>query len=289
MASFSAPVLTVFYQGQVAAGAQVFIYQTGTTTPVTTYADSGLTTPNANPIIADANGQVVFYMPTTTAIKIVMETAGGTLIKTLDPVFPVANFTGATGAEATLPSASTTDLGSTGVNLIKITGTTTITSFGSSALTTNPLYYVRFTGALTLTHNGTSLMLPGAANISTQAGDAGLFEYLDNGNWQCLLYQPGQVSPPGGQNLTSGYIKHAGGLIEQWGTTPNLVHNGFTTLSFPIPFPNNAFSLLATPIVNSGTENGQAASCNILSKTQFTVSNTGSSGSYSCFWCAKGN
>jgi hypothetical protein len=92
--------------------------------------------------------------------------------------------------EGTIASASTTNLGSiTTTNIISITGTTTITSFGSSATTTNPLYFVRFTGALTLTHNGTSLILPSSSNITTAAGDSAMFLYLGSGNWRCLDYQ----------------------------------------------------------------------------------------------------
>lgn len=90
--------------------------------------------------------------------------------------------------EATLASAATTNLGSAASNIISVTGTTTITSFGSGANTDSPLYFVRFAGALTLTHNGTSLILPGAANYTTAAGDALIAQYLGSGNWRVLHY-----------------------------------------------------------------------------------------------------
>lgn len=94
------------------------------------------------------------------------------------------------GTEQTLPSATTTDLGSIGdkTNIISITGTTTITSFGSQAVTSLPLYFVRFTGVLTLTHNATSLILPSGANITTAAGDAAIMKYEGTGNWRCINY-----------------------------------------------------------------------------------------------------
>jgi hypothetical protein len=47
---------------------------------------------------------------------------------------------------------------------------------------------VRFTGILTLTHNGTSLILPTAANITTAAGDAAIMKYEGSGNWRCINY-----------------------------------------------------------------------------------------------------
>lgn len=108
-------------------------------------------------------------------------------------------------AEATLASATTTDLGSVTSNVISITGTTTITGFGSSANTNDPIYFVRFTGSLTLTHNGTSLIIPGGENITTSAGDMAVVQYLGSGNWRLRDYQYAQ-----GTNITmpvlQGYI-----------------------------------------------------------------------------------
>jgi uncharacterized cupin superfamily protein len=91
--------------------------------------------------------------------------------------------------EVTVASATTTTLPTTS-NVILISGTTTITSFGSSASATYPIYFVRFSGALTLTHNGTSLILPSSANIATADGDAAIMLYLGSGNWKCLAYNP---------------------------------------------------------------------------------------------------
>jgi len=99
------------------------------------------------------------------------------------------------GPEASLASASTTDLGSTGVNVVQITGTTTITSFGSSASTSNPIYFIRFASALTLTHNATNLIIPGAANITTAANDNAIVKYEGSGHWRLLLYKAAANRP----------------------------------------------------------------------------------------------
>lgn len=93
-----------------------------------------------------------------------------------------------TGPEATIASASTTDLGTLASKLVSITGTVTITSLGSSASTLDPLYFIQFAGALTLTHNGTSLIIPGAANITTAAGDMAIVKYEGSGNWRVINY-----------------------------------------------------------------------------------------------------
>jgi hypothetical protein len=112
--------------------------------------------------------------------------------------------------QTSLASASTTDLGTIASQNVLITGTTTITAFGSSASTASPLYFIEFNGALTLTHNGTSLIIPGAANITTAAGDNAIVEYLGSGNWRVRHYSPatgravGSPVSPTRQYLTSG-------------------------------------------------------------------------------------
>ena len=69
----------------------------------------------------------------------------------------------------TLVSAATTDIGLQSSLAVDISGTTTITSFG---LNYNGPRFLRFTGALLLTHNVTTLNLAGGANITTTAGDS---------------------------------------------------------------------------------------------------------------------
>jgi hypothetical protein len=101
------------------------------------------------------------------------------------------------GTEQTIASATTTDLGTKSTNNILISGTTTITGFGSSASTTQPIYFIRFSGALTLTHNATSLILPGSANITTANGDTAIAEYLGTSNWKVLSYTSISAAPAG--------------------------------------------------------------------------------------------
>ena len=86
-----------------------------------------------------------------------------------------------------IASAATTAIGGAGTALYTtISGTTPITSLGSVGAGTFRI--IEFTSGLTLTHNGTSLKLPGSANITTAAGDVGYFVSLGSGNWKCLHY-----------------------------------------------------------------------------------------------------
>jgi len=96
-------------------------------------------------------------------------------------------FTPPLGALATITGATTTDLGSLGTNFIQVTGTSvSITSFGSSASTARPLFFVNFTGGQTIVYNSTSMITPGDVNIIALPGDTMLLEYLGSGYWQIL-------------------------------------------------------------------------------------------------------
>jgi len=99
------------------------------------------------------------------------------------------------GAETTVASATTTSISNHNTNAIAISGTTTITSFGTSGDSTSAFYFLRFTGSLTLTNNATSLILPGGANIVTQAGDTAIVQDLGSNNWKVTQYTRVNGSP----------------------------------------------------------------------------------------------
>jgi hypothetical protein len=73
----------------------------------------------------------------------------------------------AQGVEVDVASAATTDIGLQNSNFLRITGTTTITSFGTNYRGPR---FIRFAGAVTLT-NSSTLVLPRGVNITTVAGD----------------------------------------------------------------------------------------------------------------------
>jgi microcystin-dependent protein len=110
-----------------------------------------------------------------------------------------------------IASASTTDLGAVAGLMHDITGTTTITSFGT--VDAGIWKIVKFEGALTLTHNSTSLILPGGTSILTVSGDIGIFISEGSGNWRCVSYTSvgrdmpcGTVAPYAGSAAPSGWL-----------------------------------------------------------------------------------
>lgn len=90
---------------------------------------------------------------------------------------------------ADIASATTTDLGAVEGLAHDITGTTTITGFGT--VRAGIWKVIKFEGALTLTHNSTSLILPGGVNIKTADGDVAIMISEGSGNWRCVSYQFG--------------------------------------------------------------------------------------------------
>jgi hypothetical protein len=82
----------------------------------------------------------------------------------------------------TIASASTTDLGSKSAHYLEVTGTTTITAFGT--IKAGTVKFLRFSGALTLTHNATSLILTTGASVITVAGDMAIAVSEGSGNWR---------------------------------------------------------------------------------------------------------
>ena len=110
---------------------------------------------------------------------------------------------------ADIASATTTDLGAVEGLMHDITGTTTITSFGT--VRAGIWKVIKFEGALTLTHNATSLILPGAANITTADGDVAIVISEGSGNWRCLNYVMASVSPLSNASNTAAYNAIIGG------------------------------------------------------------------------------
>ena len=72
------------------SGAQLFFYETGTTTPKDTYSDSAGTTPNANPVVADSVGVFpdIFISGT---YKVVLKNAANIQQWAADPVIEQSN------------------------------------------------------------------------------------------------------------------------------------------------------------------------------------------------------
>jgi hypothetical protein len=179
--------------------------------------------------------------------NIVEAVYNGTFFVLLNTPLPLFN------ALTTLASATTTDLGTIGSHNVSITGTTTITGFGSTAVATDPIYLISFTGALTLTYNATSLIIPGSGNITTANGDTATVEYLGSGNWRVLQY-----------------TKRSGAGVVA--ITPLCGATGFS-LTNNAGTPDTSIDIAADNVVMLNSSNGVTFSASAVSATINTTTN----------------
>lgn len=103
------------------------------------------------------------------------------------------------GAWTNIASAATCNIGAAAQAHLTVTGTTGITAFDTVA--SGIWRRLRFAAALTWTYNATSMILPGAASITTAAGDTADVVSLGSGNWVCTQFT--KAAGPGYQPLDS--------------------------------------------------------------------------------------
>jgi hypothetical protein len=128
------------------------------------------------------------------------------------------------GGIGTVASSGSTDLCASPQAVQNVTGTTTVTSFGSSCAVGQRKITI-YGGILTLTYNSASLIIPGAASKTTANGDISEEIYLGSGNWRVLNYVPiggvvvNAIDSKTGNFTTGGGITSTGGNVIQLALT----------------------------------------------------------------------
>jgi hypothetical protein len=117
---------------------------------------------------------------------------------------------------STLAAAATVNLALATGNFVHVSGTTTITSFGN--LPAGSRFIVCFDDAVIVTYNATSLLIPGAANITTTAGDCMMLISEGSGNWRVVGYFPGSGLPVG----TVTAVTASAPISSSGGNAPNI-------------------------------------------------------------------
>lgn len=168
------------------------------------------------------------------------------------------DFTEAKGAD--VASATTTTIWVTDGNYIHITGTTTITSFGTAGQAGDERTVV-FDGILTLTHNATSLILPGGANITTAAGDRAIVRAETTANARVVAYIKADGTAIVGTAFTPSTSNALSGSVIQHVTTKSSAYSSLGSTATPIDdtiptiTEGNALSALDTAITPSNSSN----------------------------------
>jgi hypothetical protein len=123
-------------------------------------------------------------------------------------------------SSATIPSASTTDIGAGDAQSVYITGTANITSFGTSV--PGLIRECRFDASATIVASS-SIVLPGLNSITTQGGDVYTFRSIGSGVW-ILVSSTRAIGalPIGGGTLTGslGVTVPALGTTAGWQSVP---------------------------------------------------------------------
>ena len=185
-----------------------------------------------------------------------------------NPVFTgVVSF--AKGAD--IASASALTLGTDG-NYFDVTGTTTITSIGTTG-SIGTVVKLHFDGILTLTHNATSLVLPSGANIVTAVGDEAEFIEESVGSFRCTSY----VKADG-----TSIVSEGGGAMQ---FVAEVVASNASTVIIAPPFDNTYDRY----IITSSDATPSANNCNIALRVQINGSTQSANYSYSTLFLSGGS
>ncbi|MGQ0664386.1 MAG: hypothetical protein ACT4P2_12580, partial [Pseudomonadota bacterium] len=156
---------------------------------------------------------------------------------------------------ADISSAATVNLDNATGGLVDVTGTTAITAI---TLSEGRMRTVRFAGILTLTQ-GASLVLPGAASITTAAGDFAIFRGYAAGIVRCVLYTraDGKAVVGSGKllqavNTQTGEVATGTTIIDSDDTIPqNTEGDDYMTLAITPNNANNKLLIMATAYLSS--------------------------------------
>lgn len=141
-------------------------------------------------------------------------------------------------------AAATTNIWGIAGDFVHITGTTTITSLGTAPYAGARRELI-FDGALTLTHNATTLICPGAVNIFTAAGDRAIVRADTTANMIVTDYVRASGIPAVGTSVPRSYL--AGLTLSTAGASTTMsVAAGQATDSTNVTVMNLAASISKT-------------------------------------------
>lgn len=159
--------------GDPLAGGLLYTYAAGTSTPLATYSDVALATPNANPVVLDAAGRATVFL-SATSYKFVLKTSAGATIWTADNISAVPSTTIASSFNNVADGRITLTSG-TPVTSADVTGATT-------------LYYSPYAGNRIALFDGSAWNLLTFSELSLAlAADAA------NTNWDLFAYSSSGV------------------------------------------------------------------------------------------------
>jgi hypothetical protein len=213
--------------GTPVSGAKIFFKIKGTSTNATTYTDSALTVPAANPVVADAAGWFAVYLSPTVNYDIQIKSADESITYQSTSVSPSA--TGSQPVDATLTALAA--LGLESRKLIRGTGVDTGQLVTLS--TASGIYYVEDYGAAGNNSTDDRVAIQAAIDAAETAGGGTVWitqgkTYLVSNSGNSLGSRNYAIA------LKSGVIIDGGGTIARHGTSMAFtLIAGFGTGTFP--------------------------------------------------------
>jgi hypothetical protein len=144
-------------------------------------------------------------------------------------------------------------------------------------------------------HKQVSLVNESAPGVPVNANGV-LYANLINSNswplWQNALGSVALMSQVSSA-AANGYVSLPAGVLLQWGSSAVNSSGTLTTITFPIAFPTNCFSVVIGSVQSTATTSPSANNVYLTSTapttTQFVVSNSSSGTLTKIFWVAVGN
>ncbi|MFZ2541847.1 MAG: hypothetical protein WAW75_08750 [Gallionella sp.] len=252
-----------FNQGNLPlAGGLLYTYLAGTTTKATTYTDSTGATPNANPIVLNANGEADVYLTSGILYKFTLSPSTDTDPPT-NAYWTVDNLFGNSVLPLPYADAGGTADVITATYLVNdptlVDGYTLLLDIGTTNATTTPTFAPTLNGVLQTAR--TIQKMVGNVNTALVAGDLQGVAMLvyDLGNLVWILQNPAvanaavlsATNQSGGTVNATGGIRRAGVLLIS-DTAPTIA-SGFGTASPSISRTNGSAAF--TVNTTSGTTN----------------------------------
>lgn len=117
------------------AGGLLYFYASGTSTPLATYSDVSLSTPNTNPVVANADGWWGAIYLQVANYKVVLKTSAGVQIWSADPVSGTAGGGGSGSGNIRTTTISSNIVLTDGTVIVNSAGATTQTLPAANAAT----------------------------------------------------------------------------------------------------------------------------------------------------------
>lgn len=127
----------------------------------------------------------------------------------------------------TAVSSGTPDFATSG-NVVTLSSTATANTLGT--VQAGFIGVIHYGVAITLTHNGTSRILPTGGNISTAVGDVEIVLSLGSGNWRTIAYMRADGTAVGAGGATQAQMESASSTSVF--TSPGLQHHHPTSAKF---------------------------------------------------------